>query len=292
MTLQPPLHMLRAFVATAGQGTISGAAKELHLTQGAVSKQVRELEELLGLELFLRVRGRLVLSPVGRRYLPEVSKALQLLETATLDAMTQKGSGAVLNLSTSPSFAAKWLIPRLPAFQAAHPEVILDFMPFLRGQDFSQHQLDCAIRYGEGAWPETISHYIAGREVTLIAPAGLPPAMRLKRPKDVEKHVLLQYSTVPTAWVQWCEGNGIRHPNPMMGPKLDQVTSVLRAVMAGMGIGLVPKCLVEDEIDKGLVVEPFDTELRVAGGFYLCYPELKAHLRGVTAFRDWICNLH
>jgi LysR family glycine cleavage system transcriptional activator len=287
--LHPPIHLLRAFVATARQSTISGAARELHLTQGAVSKQVIELEQSLGLDLFLRLRGRLVLSPAGQAYLPDVARALQQLETATLNVMSQQGRGGVLNLSSTPTFAAKWLIPRLPAFQAAHPDVFLNFIPFANAPDFSQPQLDCAFRYGEGAWPNVVAHYIAGREFILIAPPKLAAALRIRKHADIGKHTLLQHPMEPMAWIRWCEAHRVVHPNPMGGPKLDQVTAIVRAVMAGLGIGLVPRCLVDDDIENGFVVAPFSEEvLATQAGYYLCYPETKAGLPTLTAFRQWM----
>ncbi|MCJ0763470.1 LysR substrate-binding domain-containing protein [Variovorax terrae] len=288
--LHPPVHLLRAFVATARQSTISGAARELHLTQGAVSKQVIELEAMLGLDLFMRVRGRLVLSPAGQRYLPAVSQALQQLETATLDVMAQQGRGGVLNLSTTPTFGAKWLIPRLPAFQSAHPEVFLNFIPFSQGRDFALPQLDCAFRYGEGVWPDTTARYIAGREFILIAPPGLPAAQKLRQRGDIRQHALLQHPSEPTAWLRWCEAYGVDHPNPVGGPRLDQVTSIVRAVMAGLGIGLVPLCLVKDDIDNGLVEAPFASTLTMPSGYYFCYPEAKAGLPALAAFEDWVAT--
>jgi LysR family transcriptional regulator, glycine cleavage system transcriptional activator len=282
------VHLLRAFVATARQSSITGAARELHLTQGAVSKQVMELEEMLGTALFLRVRGRLSLSPAGSSYLGEVAQALQQLESATLKVMTQRGAGGVLNLSSTPSFGAKWLIPRLPAFQAAHPEVHLNFVPFTKGNDFSLPELDCAFRYGEGNWPGLRSHYVAGREVILIAPPKLPASQRVRKREDICRHALLQHPMEPTAWPRWCERHGVHHPNPMGGPRLDQVTTIVRAVMAGLGLGLVPRCLVEDEIAAGLVTAPFAQEVFSETGFWLCYPEAKAQLPPLGSFRAWV----
>jgi len=286
--LHPPTHLLRAFVAAARQSSISRAADELHLTQSAVSKQVLELEGLLGMDLFLRVRGRLVLSPAGQRYLPGVSQALSLLESTTLELIAHQGKGGVLNLSTLPTFGAKWLIPRLPAFQEAHPDVSLNFIPFGKGYDFALPELDCAIRWGEGTWPGARAHFLTGNEVVLIASPQPGVSQRLRRHGDIRKHVLLHHVTDPVAWTRWCEAYGVRHPNPMAGPKLDQMASIIRAVMAGMGLGLVPRCLVQDDLDKGFVVTPFDEALTVSTGYYLCYPEVKAQVPAVVAFRDWI----
>jgi LysR family glycine cleavage system transcriptional activator len=286
--LHPPTHLLRAFVAAARQSSISRAADELHLTQSAVSKQVLELEGLLGTDLFLRVRGRLMLSPAGQRYLPGISQALSLLESTTLELIAHQGKGGVLNLSSLPTFGAKWLIPRLPAFQEAHPDVSLNFIPFAKGYDFALPELDCAIRWGEGTWPGAVAHYLVGHETVLIASPELPAAKRLRRRDDIRKHVLLHHVTDPTAWARWCVAYAVDHPNPLSGPKLDQMASIIRAVMARMGIGLVPRCLVQDDLDKGFVMMPFEDALVVPTGYYLCYPEAKAQVPAVVAFRDWV----
>lgn len=286
--LHPPIHLLRAFVATARQSSISRAAEELHLTQSAVSKQVLELESMMGVGLFLRVRSRLVLSPAGQRYLSGVSQALNLLENASLDLLAHQGQGGALHLSTLPTFGAKWLIPRLPAFQEAHPEVMLNFVPFSKGYDFALPELDCAIRWGEGIWPGAVAHYLAGHELVLIASPKLAPALRIRSRADIAKHTLLQHVTDPVKWARWCEAYGVRHPNPMAGPQLDQIASIIRAVMAGLGIGLVQRCLVQDDIDNGFVVAPFKEDLAVPSGYYLCYPEAKAQIPVLATFRDWI----
>jgi LysR family glycine cleavage system transcriptional activator len=290
MRVTPPLHLLSAFLATARQSTISAAARELHLTQGAVSKKIKELESLLGVALFERVHGRLTLSVAGTSYLRKVAPALQELETATLGVMSLRGRGGVLNLTTTPTFGAKWLIPRLPTFQARHPEVFLNFLSFMRNADAQAGELDCAFRYGEGLWPGEISHFIAGRSFVVIAAPRLPAALRLRKKEDVRKHVLLQHQMEPTAWLRWCEARGVSHPNALGGPKLDQVSSIVRAVIAGLGLGLVPRCLVDDEIENGLVVAPFSDDLELETGYYLTYPQSRQHMPALVAFKDWVLS--
>lgn len=282
--LTPPLHLLSAFVSTSRQSTISGAARELHLTQGAVSKKIKELESLLGVSLFDRAHGRLGLSPAGASYLKRLAPVLDELEAATLGVMSLRGRGGVLNLMTTPTFGAKWLIPRLPAFQSQHPDIFLNFIPYLSRHGPDPVDLDCAFRYGEGTWPGEVSHFIQGRAFVVIASPELP---RLRKKDDVRKHVLLQHPMEPTAWLRWCEANGVEHPNPLGGPKLDQVNSIVRAVMAGLGLGLVPKCLVEDDIENGIVVSPFADALELDAGYFLTYPESKRQMPALTAFRDW-----
>lgn len=292
--LLPPMHLLRAFVTTAQLKTVSAAAQALHLTQGAVSRQVLELEEWLGVALFVRVRKRLQLAPAGQRYLLAVQPLLQQLEAATLDLMSSPHDGGVLHLSALPTFAAKWLIPRLPAFQAAHPKVMLQFVPYVQGYDFHRTDLDCAIRYGEGPWEGAVCEYVIGRRMVLIAPPAGRRQPALKRPADVARHRLLHHVTVPSAWSEWCEGHGVSGINPHGGIQLDQYAAIVRAVAAGMGLGLVPQCLVEDELARREVVMPLRGAAGVheaAAGYYLCYPENKSSIEPLLAFRRWLMQV-
>lgn len=290
--LHPPTHLLRAFIATARHLSISRAAEELSLTQSAVSKQVIELESMLGTPLFERVRKRLLLSPVGQRYLGRIEPLVKAIEAATLEIIAHGDSGGALHISCLPSFGAKWLIPRLTAFRAAHPDVTLHFVPFSQGYDFHLPELDCAIRYGEGTWPGATASYLTGRTMVVIAPPRAARAMPLRKPQDVARHVLLQHATVPEAWENWCRRHRVDGINPLNGPTLDQYTSLVHAVMAGMGLALVPRCLVQDELQAGVITAPLDGtpagEFETSSGYHLCHPEGKAQVPALRAFRDWI----
>ena len=289
--LLPSVYLLRAYVVTAQLKTVSAAADALHLTQGAVSRQLLDLEEWLGVALFARVRKRLQLTPAGQRYLLAVQPLLQQLEAVTLDLMSSPHNGGVLHLSVLPTFAAKWLIPRLPEFQAAHPKVLLQFVPYVQGYDFHRPDLDGAIRYGEGPWEGAICEYVIGRRMVLIATSARGVIPPLKRPADVVNHRLLHHITVPNAWSNWCERHGISGINPHGGIQLDQYATIVRAVVAGMGIGLVPECLVGDELARREVVMPLRAPAGVyeaQAGYHLCYPENKSSIEPLVAFKQWL----
>jgi LysR family transcriptional regulator, glycine cleavage system transcriptional activator len=286
--LHPPTHLLRAFVMTARHDSISRAADALHLTQSAVSKQILELEGSLGVNLFERVRKRLVLTPAGVRYEAAVRPLLAQLEAATLDVITSGDGGGALHISCLPTFAAKWLIPRLPDFQKQHPQIALHFVPFAQGYTFDRADLDCSILFGQGHWPGAQAHYLTGREVMLIAPPSPRAKPLLKKPQDIANFTLLQHATVPQAWAHWCEAHGVHSINPLSGPQLDQFHSLIRAVMAGMGLALVPRCLVQDDIAAGLVTAPLDDGYTDDSGYYLCFPESKAQLTPLVYFKAWL----
>lgn len=283
--LMPPAHALRAFVATARLGSVSAAARALHLTQGAVSKQVRELESWVGVQLFDRVRQRMVLTPAGARYEAAVRPLLTALEEATLELISHQHGGGALHLSTLPTIGAKWLIPRLPAFQRLHPQVTIHFVPYVQGYDFSRPDLDAAIRYGDGAWPGAQSDYLVGREMVVIAPPGTGSSLR--KPAQVSRHVLLHHASVPNAWAQWCETHEVTSTDPHAGPHLDQFQSLVRAVAAGMGLALVPRCLVDDDVASGVVDCPWDEGYTACSGYHLCYPQAKRALGPLASFREW-----
>ena len=286
--LHPPVHLLLAFATTARFGGISRAAEALHLTQSAVSKQVQELERWTGVALFERVRKRLSLTPAGRRYEAAVRPLLAQLEAATLDLITSADGGGALHLSTLPTFGAKCLIPRLPAFQREHPQIALHFVPYVQGYDFHREDLDCSILFGDGHWPGAVATYLAGREVMLIAPPSPRGKPLLRRPADVSRFALLQHTSVPQAWAHWCDAHNVRGFNPLAGPQLDQFHSLIRAVAAGMGLALVPRCLVRDDVAAGLVSAPLDDGYVDDMGYWLCYPEARAQLAPLVSFRDWL----
>jgi LysR family transcriptional regulator, glycine cleavage system transcriptional activator len=286
--LHPPVHLLQAFAATARFGSISRAAEALHLTQSAVSKQVQELERWTGVALFERVRKRLSLTPAAQRYEGAVRPLLGQLEAATLDLITSADGGGALHVSTLPTFGAKWLIPRLPAFQKAHPQVALNFVPYVQGYDFHRADLDCSILFGDGHWPGAQADYLTGRDVILIAPPAPRTKPLLRKPQDVAKFPLLQHTSVPHAWNHWCGAQAVQGVNPYAGPQLDQFHSLIRAVAAGMGLALVPRCLVAEDVATGVVSAPLRDGYIDDLGYWLCYPESRAQVAALTSFREWL----
>lgn len=287
--LHPPLQLLRAFSTVVRFASVSRAAESLHLTQSAVSKQIQELERWVGVVLFERSRKRLALTPAGERYEKAVRALLVQLEAATLELITSGGDGGALHLSTLPTFGAKWLIPRLPAFQQLEPQVTLHFVPYVHGDDFRRPELDCSILFGDGHWPDARSHYLAGGDVALIAPPPEASDVVVRSARDVRGCTLLRHVSVPDAWLRWSQAHGVSDIDPLAGPQFDQFQTLIRAVIAGMGVALVPRCLARDEIAAGLVVEPLaDGGYRSDLGYWFCYPEGRARLAPLARFRDWL----
>jgi LysR family glycine cleavage system transcriptional activator len=287
--LTPPVHLLRAFSTVARFGGVSRAAEALHLTQSAVSKQIQELEKWVGVDLFERSRKRLTLTPAGERYEKAVRTMLSQLEAATLELITSTDGGGALHLSSLPTFGASWLIPRLPQFQQQHPQVMLHFVPYAQGYDFESPNLDCAILFGEGHWPGARAHYLDGQDVALIAPPASFGGPAIRTPHDVAQYTRLRHLTIPHAWMTWTQAWDVGNLDPLAGLQFDQFQTIIQAVMAGMGVALVPRCLVESQIANGMVNEPLPAHGLVSNvGYWLCYPESRANIAPLVAFRNWL----
>lgn len=286
----PSLTDLQAFEVTARQGSFTLAARELCVTQGAVSKQIKHLETFLGVQLFLRSRRGLVLTEAGRGYLRRVEAALGQIEAASLALIAHQGKGGTLYLTSLPTFGAKWLIPRLPAFLRRCPDVHIEFLPHRQGYDFSSPDLDAAVRFGNGAWPGSQADYIVGRDVAPVCHPRL--AQRgFDSPEDLLRHPLLHHTSTPEAWPDWFNDAGCPTPRSRDGARFDQFSLLAQAAIAGFGIALIPRCLVEDELRDGKLVLALDLPVQAHRGYYLCYPEHKASLPTLQAFRGWLLDV-
>ena len=287
--LCPSLTDLQAFEAATRHGSFTHAAHELHVTQGAVSKQVKHLEEFVGAPLFVRVRQGLVLTEVGRRYLQKIQKGLDLIENASLEVRADSGKGGTLSLTSMPTFGARWLIPRLAAFMRERPDIRVEFLPHRQGYDFSMPELDAAVRYGDGVWPGSNAEYLAGREVVAVCHPHLIPSNPLA-PADLLKYPLLHHTTAPYAWSEWFAQVGERNRRAWEGSHFDQYSVIAEAAAAGFGVALIPRCLIEQELREGRLVVAVDVPVLASQGYYLCYPENRIDLPPLQALRRWLTH--
>ena len=292
--LCPSLTELQAFEATARHLSFTRAAGELFVTQGAVSRQVAKLEAYLGVALFTRANQRLVLSGAGRGYLPSVRAALGQLENATAHILANQNAGGVLNLSVPPTFSMQWMLPRLQSFYSAHPDISLNFVRYRHTHNFFQDEdLDAAIQFGEGQWPGAASYYLTGRDGVTVARPQLFGGVSSAAPADLVRATLLQHVEVPYAWQDWCSGVGVRHSNSLVGPRFDQYSLIIKAALAGLGVGLVPHCLVEDELREGRLVVPCPQPFQARQGYFLCVKEDREAMPAALHLLGWLlAHLH
>ena len=287
-TFLPAAAGLLAFEAAARHTSISRAAAELHLTQSAVSRRIRQLETQLGVALFHRVRQRVVLTDAGRIYAVEVRIALQQFSAATQKVMALSGGGALLNLAVLPTLATRWLIPRLGDFAARCPEVTVNFAARAEPFDFAQEPFDAAIHFGAPHWAGATCEYLMHEEVVPVCSPAYRLRHGIREVADLASAVLLQQSTRPTQWAAWFDQVGGDFAHAMRGPRFEQFAMIAQAAVSGLGAALLPSFLVEAEIAAGTLVRLFPQSLHSADAYYLVYPKARAQTPVLLAFRDWI----
>jgi LysR family glycine cleavage system transcriptional activator len=286
----PSLNGLRAFEAAARHLSFTNAATELNVTQTAISHQIRRLEEELGIRLFVRQNRALELTPQARDYLPGVRAAFNDLRLAT-DRLLRKDNDHVLTVSTLASLAAKWLLPRLSAFQEAHPGIDVRITTSTALVDFKSGDVDAAIRYGRGHWPGVRADWLTADELfPVCSPALLGGKWPLKNPEDLTHHTLLHTSGVyDDDWRLWLTAAGL--PTDISKPPgltFDLILMTVQAALDGIGVAMGRTSYVEADIAKGRLVVPFKIALPTDAGFYLVSPEARADPPKLAAFRQWL----
>lgn len=284
----PTLMGMQCFEATARHLSFTRAADEMNLTQSAVSKQVAQLESLLEHPLFRRVRKRLQITPEGSLYLTEVRKILSQVEMSTRYVQSYGGQSEVLNVTTLPTFGARWLIPRLNGFRFRHPNIYLNISNRTEPFDLEDERVDVAFFFGHGVWPKAECIKLLEEEVVPVCSPSAISGQSAAEPLDLTKLVLLQSATRPEAWHEWFEAQGYYTKHSYHGPRFDTFYMTLRAACAGCGVALVPKFLAEDELQSGRLIIPWAFSLKSRNAYYLAYPEHKSEVPKVTGFVEWI----
>ncbi len=282
----PPLPWLTAFEAVARLGSVTRAARELSLTQGAVSRQVLKLESQIGVALFKRQKKRLILTRNGKAYADEVRAAIAQIASATIRASTNPGGGS-LDLAILPAFGTHWLAPRLPGFLAGNPGVTLNLTTRTRPFDFSAEPLHAAIHFGRDNWPGTQTLKLADEMLLpVIAPSLAPEAGKLT-PQTVAGLPLLHLESRRRGWERWFAENGIA-ATPGAGMVFDQFATMQQAALAGLGAALLPEWLVRADLAAGRLISPPGSHPARIGAYFLVWPELLADYPPLVAFRTWL----
>jgi DNA-binding transcriptional LysR family regulator len=282
------MSLLLIFEAAARHESYTRAAEELSLSQSAVSRQVQALEAQLGVGLFRREGRTVRLSDPGRRYFAEISAALGRIRGATLQAMSHRTGGGALSLATLPTFGSKWLLPHLHEFYRAHPGVTVHIHSRIGGIDFDAGEIDAAITVGKaGDWPGLTAHRLHHEFLVAVASPGATDGGPMPEPAWAMKQTLLTVASNPQAWSEWFAHHGLDHRQMRMGPSFELTSHLIQAVSAGMGIGLVPRFLVEDELARQDLAALGDT-IPSQRGYYLVHPARNASLPSLAAFREWL----
>jgi LysR family glycine cleavage system transcriptional activator len=284
----PPLNALRSFEAAARYESFTRAAEELHVTQSAVSQQVKALESELGVKLFARERQRLNITPAGRDYLIVIREALDHIGAGT-ERLMQRQNASVLTVSTSLDFAAKWLVHRLARFAAAHPGIDLRVSATMHTVDFAYEDIDVAVRHGNGNWLGLEATRLCAEQIFAIcSPKLLAGRNRLQRPADVLKWPLLRLEDQSKAWERWFALAGVVAPEQLPGPVLNRASMLIDAAIDGQGIALARTTLAAWDLISGRIVRPFDLSWGPADTYWIVCPKAAASIPKIAAFRQWL----
>jgi LysR family glycine cleavage system transcriptional activator len=281
----PSTAALSAFEAAARHQSFTRAADELAVTQGAICRQIATLEEFLKVKLFRRSQRGVSLTEAGLAYSRKVAARLDEVERDTLDMMARGGQGGTLELGVVPTFATRWLLPRLRGFIEEHQDIIVNMTPRARPFLFDQTPFDAAIHAGEAVWPGTEGVFLMRERMIAVCSPALAPASDAI---DWDRHTLLQMSTRPYAWRNWFASLGVDVERDMAGPRFELFSMVAEAAAQGIGIGLIPRMLVEDELRRGVLVQMGRHEAAGDRSYYLIYPEHRSDDKVLAAFRNWL----
>jgi LysR family glycine cleavage system transcriptional activator len=283
----PPLTTLPAFDAAARHLSFTKAAAELHVTHGAISRAVRNLEVHLGTRLFERATRSVQLTPSGAAYAGAVSAALDRLVAATLIATASRSAG-VLSVSTSDGFAGRWLVPRLHRFHRDHRDVDVRLSTSGKLTDFATDEIDIAIRYGAGAYEGVVSELLAEEDVSPVcSPELLTGKHPLRSPRDLRHHRLI-HDNFRIDWATWLERAGVDDIDPSRGLTFESAAYAVEAAVQGQGVLLGRSALVSADLAAGRLVRPFDLALKSRWKYYVVYPDGAMQHQKVKAFRDWL----
>lgn len=287
----PPLSYLAAFEAAARHESFTSAAAELCVTQSAVSRQIRLLEETLGCPLFVRSHKAVALTEGGRKFQRTVNAALELLAAAAYE-LKGKGASSTVTISTDLAFASHWLIPRLPKFRSAHPEITIHVDA--SDEDTSQigEGADIAIQFGDGYWPGCVARFLLKEEIfPVCSPAYLSKFAVMESTQDLLQATLIHLETHHLDWMDWAAW--FAHTGSNLAERrqdlfINNYPAVLQAALGGQGIAMGWRYLADDLLAAGILVRPVETSVRTGRGFYLLHSSDSLLSPEARIFCDWI----
>jgi DNA-binding transcriptional LysR family regulator len=283
----PPTALLAAFEAAGRHQSFTAAAAELALTPSAISRQVSALQDLLGVPLFRRTRHGIALTDAGAAYLRHVSRSLDEMEREVLDLQGRQGRGGSIELAVVPTFAAHWLVPRLPRLRKRNADLIVHLSSRTRPFLFEDSGLDAAIVAGTGAWPGTQASLLMPEQVIPVCSPGLMGSRKEISADRLARLPLLQQGTRPYAWREWFAAAGVAEVEALAGPRYELFSMSLQAAIAGLGVALVPDYLAAPEIAAGRLVQPVRRASRSLS-YYLVTPADRVENAALAELRQWL----
>lgn len=289
----PPLNALRTFECAGRHLSFVHAADELNVTPGAVSRQVKVLEEWLGAPLFRRRHKQVLLTPLGRNYLQAVGEPLERIASATERARQQDAERPIA-ISCYPTFALRWLVPRWGGFYNQNPEIDVQLTTTLQPVDFSRGDVDAAILVGKGpeSWPGLDAVKLLDVELLPVcSPTLCAGEGALQAPEDLSRFTLLHGSPRRDDWQRWLQFAGVQGVDAAAGVTFDSLNLSIQAAVEGLGVAIAVRALVSDDLATGRLVQPFGPARRSGHPFYIVYPPDRLRNRRLRAFIDWLRTL-
>lgn len=287
----PSTQALACFEAAARHESYTRAAQELALTQSAVSRQIIALEEFVGVALFRRTQHGVALTPAGADYARQVARRLEGLERDTLDVMAGQGRGGAISLAAVPTFATRWLIPRLPDLARQQPDLQIHIETRTRPFMFADTGFDAALYAGTAQqvqqWAGTSAEPLLQEEVVPVCSPALLQRLGEAVPTQLAQWPLLQQSTRPDAWRQWFEAQGVDAPLAMAGPRYELFSMLAAAAACGLGAALMPRLLIQTELAAHALTVACPQALHGQRAYYLVTPQFQLRPQ-VAVFRDWL----
>lgn len=284
----PSTTALALFEAAARRQSFTQAAQEHSVTQSAVCRQIAGLEDFLQVKLFRRTKRGVLLTEAGSNYARNVRARLDDVERDTLALMARGGSGGALELGVVPTFAAKWLLPRLGDFYRRYPGLSVHLSSRTRPFLFADTALDAAICAGEAGWAGTESCLLMEERLVAVGSPALVQTRHSLRAADLAMLPLLQMSTRPYAWRQWFESLGLSVANDLAGARMELFSMTTEAAIHGQGLALIPGFLIEDELQQGRLVPLIEHDFISDRRYYFIYPEQKSDNPVLALFRGWL----
>lgn len=285
----PNLSLLLAFDAVMRSGSVTAAAHDLSLTQSTVSRLIQTLETQLGQQLFLRHRKRLIPTEAARRYAGDIGQALDLIQRSSMSLIANPDGGG-LDLAVLPTFATRWLAPRLPQFLSANPGISVNLSTRFKPFSFDVEPYDAVIYFGRDDWPGADHVKLFDEGVTACAAPALLADHPVRDVGDMAGLTLLQLETRPTAWAAWFAGQGGQPPGEGSRMRMDQFSMMIQAAISGLGVALLPDYLAQIEIAEGRLRPILRRAVTGTGAYWLAWPQAKSGLKPIAAFRDWITD--
>ncbi|EIM72639.1 LysR family transcriptional regulator [Nitratireductor aquibiodomus RA22] len=284
----PSTVALACFEATFRHRSVTRAAEELNMTQSAVSRRILELEKQLGKQLFQRISKQMIPEAAAIQYGRDLGRILGDIESSTTRVIAEGQEMGLLTVAVPPTFASRWLIPRLNDFIARHRHIDLNLISKIRRFDFEEEVADVAVYLGNGKWPDVHMQRLMSDYVVPVCSPSLLEGRRVNNAEELLQFTLIQHATRPLFWKTWFEAHGVTARNGLSGPKFEFYSHAIQAAVSGIGVALMSELVVKKEIEEGSLVIPFGGRQKFEDSYYFVYPRRMENNVNAQTFGFWL----